>query len=154
MHRRRDKASLAIAMAGLVMDHALQGRACEASRLASEDWTLIESLGDATLMVGLSFPLVYAQAEGGEWCDVLGWSQRVIDLADGDPSKGNFLVGCPLAFALAARAVARYWHGHAGWRDDVHRAIAMARSVDPLSYAGVIDVGLQPGNTVWRAGCR
>jgi hypothetical protein len=53
-----DKASLAIAMAGLVMDHTLQGRVREASRLKSEAWTLIESLGNPTLTVGLSFPLV------------------------------------------------------------------------------------------------
>ncbi len=37
-------------------------------------------------------------------CD---WSQGVIDLADGDPSKGNFLFGSPLALALTMRAVAR-----------------------------------------------
>ena len=40
-----DKASLGIAMAGLVMDHAYQGRIREASRLASEAMGLIESLG-------------------------------------------------------------------------------------------------------------
>ena len=33
-------------------------------------------------------------------CDVLRWSQRVIDLADGDPSKGNFLVGSPVSARL------------------------------------------------------
>ena len=50
-----DKASLAIAMAGLVMDHAYQDRVREASQLASEAMALIESLGDPTLTVGLSF---------------------------------------------------------------------------------------------------
>ena len=50
-----DKASLAIAMAGLVMDHAFQGRMREASQLASEAMALIESVGDPTLTVGLSF---------------------------------------------------------------------------------------------------
>ena len=49
-----DKASLAIAMAGLVMDHAYQGRMREASQLASEAMALIESIGDPTLTVGLS----------------------------------------------------------------------------------------------------
>ena len=51
-----DKASLAIAMAGLVMDHAFQDRMREASQLASEAMALIESVGDPTLTVGLSFP--------------------------------------------------------------------------------------------------
>src|SRR5262249_57096625 len=41
-----DKASLAIAMAGLVMDHLYQGRMREASQLASEAWELTESVGD------------------------------------------------------------------------------------------------------------
>ncbi len=49
-----DKASLAIAMAGLVMDHVYQGRMREASQLASEAMALIESVGDPTLTVGLS----------------------------------------------------------------------------------------------------
>ena len=37
---------------------------------------LIESIGDATLTVGLSFPVIYAKAHSGEWCDVLRWSQQ------------------------------------------------------------------------------
>ena len=56
-----DKASLAIAMAGLVMDHAYQGRMREASQLASEAMALIESIGDPTLTVGLSFAAIYAK---------------------------------------------------------------------------------------------
>src|SRR5271165_4383183 len=65
-----DKASLAIAMAGLVADQAYQGRVREASQLASEAWALIESLGDPMLTVGLSVPLVYAKGESTEWSDV------------------------------------------------------------------------------------
>ncbi|HME79474.1 MAG TPA: adenylate/guanylate cyclase domain-containing protein [Mycobacterium sp.] len=133
-----DKASLAIAMAGLVMDHAFQDRVREASRLASEAMALIESLDDPTLTVGLSVPLVYAKGESTEWSDVLRWSQRVIDLADGDPSKGNFLVGSPLAFAFATRGDARYWLGRPGWRDDLRHGLAMARSADPMSHASVV----------------
>ena len=70
-----DKASLAIGMAGLVVDHAYQARVREASQLASEAMALIESIGDPTLTVGLSFALIYAKAESGEWSDVLRWSQ-------------------------------------------------------------------------------
>ena len=133
-----DKASLAIAMAGLVMDHAYQDRMREASQLASEAMALIESVGDPTLTVGLSLPLIYAKIESGELCDVLRWSQRVIDLADGDPSKGNFIFGSPLALAFASRAIARYCLGRPGWRDDLRHGLAMARSADPLSYATVV----------------
>ena len=70
-----DKASLAIAMAGLVIDHTFQARIREASQLASEAMALVESLGDPTLTVGLSFPAIYAKIESGEWSDVLRWSQ-------------------------------------------------------------------------------
>ena len=130
-----DKASLGIAMAGLVMERAFQGRVREASRLASEAWTIVESVGDPTLTVGLSFALLYAKVEIGQWWDVLGWSQRVIDLAGGDPAKGNFMSGSPLAFALAARGHGRYGLGQTGWRDDFESSLAMARGTDPLSYA-------------------
>ena len=101
-----DKASLAIAMAGLVIDHVYQDRVREASQLASEAMALIESIGDPTLTVGLSTAAIYAKIECAESCDVLQWSQRVIDLADGDPSKGNFLFGSPLALAFGMRGIA------------------------------------------------
>ena len=133
-----DKASLAIAMAGLVIDHAFQDRMREASQLASEAMALIESIGDPTLTVGLSFAAIYAKTESAEWCDVLRWSQRVIDLADGDPSKGNFIIGSPLALAFTTRAIARYCLGRPGWRDDLRHGLAMARSADPMSYATVV----------------
>jgi class 3 adenylate cyclase len=133
-----DKASLAIAMVGLVMDHALQDRLREASQLASEAIGVIESVGDPTLTVGLSWVPIYAKMQSAEWSDVLRWSQRVIDLADGDPSKGDFIFGSPLALALMSRAIARYCLGRPGWRDDLQRGLAMARSADPLSYATVV----------------
>jgi len=133
-----DKASLAIAMAGLVIDHAYQARLREASQLASETMALAESLGDATLTVGLSITPIYAKIESAEWPDVLRWSQSVIDLADGDPAKGNFIIGSPLAFAFTTRAMARFCLGRPGWRDDQRHGPAMARSADPLSYATVV----------------
>jgi class 3 adenylate cyclase len=140
-----DKASLAIAMAGLVIDHGFRGRIREASRLASEAWTLIESIGDATLTVGLSFPLLYGKSQSGEWRDLLRWSQRTIDLAEGDPSKGNFIFGSPLALAFTTRAAARYWLGRPGWLDDLRDGLAMARSADPLSYAMAVAFVYFPG---------
>ena len=134
-----DKASLAIGMAGLVVDHAYQGRVCEASQLASEAMALIESLCDPTLTVGLSFAPVLAKIESAEWSDVLRWSQRVIDLADGDPSKGNLFFGSPLALAFASRAMARYCLGRPGCRDDVRDGLAMARSsADPVTHVAVV----------------
>jgi len=125
-------------MAGLVMDHVYQGRMREASQLASEAMVLIESIGDATLTVGLSFAAIYAKMESAEWYDVLRLSQRVVDLADGNPSKGNFIIGSPLTAALATRALAGYCLGRSGWQDDVRRSVAMACSADALSHARVV----------------
>ena len=133
-----DKAALAIGMAGLVVDHAYQDRLREASQLASEAMSVIESVDDPTLTVGLSLAPIFAKIESGEWSDVLRWSQAVIDLADGDPSKGNFIFGSPLALAYTSRAAASYCLGRPGWRDDQQRGLAMARSADPLSYAAVV----------------
>jgi AAA ATPase domain len=140
-----DKASLAIATAGLVVDHAYHDRVREASQLAWEAVALIESLGDPTLTVGLSFMPIYAKLESGEWCDVLLWSQRVIDLADGDPAKGGFILGSPLAITLTTRAIARYCLGRDGWRDDVRNGLAMAQSADPMSYATAVTYVYNPG---------
>ena len=140
-----DKASLAIGMAGLVMDNAYQGRMREASQLASEVMTLIESVDDPTLTVGLSFAPIFAKVHSAEWSDVLRWSQRVIDLADGDASKGNFIIGSPLAVAFTTRAVARYCQGRPGWRDDLEHGLDMARRADPMSLATVIGWIYYPG---------
>ena len=126
-----DKASLAIAMAGLVVDHTFQDRVREASRMASETIALIESIGDPALTVGLSFTPIRAKTASGEYSDMLRLAQRVIDLADGDPSMGNFLFGSPLALAFAQRATARYALGRPGWRDDVRRGLAVAQAPTP-----------------------
>jgi hypothetical protein len=140
-----DEASLAIAMAGLVMDHAFQARMGEASQFASEAMALIESVGDPTLTVGLSIAAIYAKGESTELCDVLRWSQGVIDLANGDPSKGDLIVGSPLALALTQRAFARYCLGRRRWRDGLRHGLAMARSADPMSYATVVAYVYFPG---------
>ena len=140
-----DKASLAIAMAGLVIDHAYHARIREAAQLASEHMALVASLGDPNLTVGLSVPVLYAKAESAEYSDMLRWSQRVIDLADGDPSKGNLIIGCPLAYAYTSRGVARYYLGLPGWRDDLRHGLAMGRSADPLSYAAVVSLSYSAG---------
>ena len=79
---------------------------------------------------------------------MLRWSQRVIDLADGDPSKGNFIIGSPLAVAYTSRGMARYCLGRPGWRDDLRHGLAMARSADPLSLRQGRRLRLLPGDTV------
>jgi class 3 adenylate cyclase len=139
-----DKAAMAMGMAGLVVEHTMHARVREASMLASEYMALLESIGDPTLIVGLSFAAIAARCENGEPIDMLRWSQVVIDMADGDPAKGNFIIGSPLALALAWRGLARWWLGRPGWRKDFERAVAMARSTDPMTHAMVIGYKYTP----------
>ncbi len=134
-----DKASLAIAMGGLVGEHMIHARVREASEMGSEVMALIESIGDPALIVGLSVGALAMKIETGEMADVLRLAQRVIDLAEGDPAKGNFIgLGSPLAAALASRGVARFCLALPGWRDDFDRAVAMPDRTDPFSRSIVI----------------
>ena len=136
--RTGDKASLAIGMTGMVMDHMMHARLREASRLASEQMALLDSIGDPALTVGSGSMAILMKYRTGQIADVLWWSQSVIDWADGDPTKGNLVVGSPLAVALVWRGTARFWLGHAGWRQDLDDATAMARNSDPVTHALVV----------------
>ncbi len=140
-----DKASLSVAMAGLAIDHMFRDRVREASELASEAMALIESIADPTLTIGLCPLAIYVKAESAEWADVLRWSEVVIGLADGDPLKGNFIIGSPLAAATFARGVASYCVGRPGWRTDLRSGLAMARGADPTAYARAAFYVYSPG---------
>ena len=83
-----DKVSLAVGMTGLAAELLYAGRAGEGSRLASEQMALLESIGDSTLTVGLAFVAFANWFNAGEIGEILRWSQRVIDLAEGDSVKG------------------------------------------------------------------
>ncbi len=133
-----DKASLALGMTGMVMEHMMHARLREASRLASEQMALLESIGDPALTVGAGSMAILMKYRTGEIADVLRWSQTVIDWADGDPTKGNLIVGSPLAVALVWRGTARFWLGRDGWREDLDDAVAMARNTDPLTHTLVV----------------
>jgi hypothetical protein len=67
-------------------------------------------------------------------------AERVIDLAEGDLVKGNFVsVGSPLAMAFASRGVARFCLALPGWRDDFDRAVAMPDKTDPFTRSIVMN---------------
>ncbi len=135
-----DKVSLAIGMSGLAAELLYAGRTREGSRLASEQTALLESIGDTTLTMALALTAFCNWADAGEFGEILRWSQTVIDLAAGNPTKGaGFGVGSPLAVALAYRGVARYWLGRPAWRQDLDDAVAMARrSNHPTTLAGIV----------------
>jgi class 3 adenylate cyclase len=134
-----DKASLAVGMTGPAVELLVSGRAHEASRLASEQMALLESIGDPDLTIGLASWAIAVWFDTGEIATILRWSQTVIDLAGGDPTKGaSFGVGSPLAVALASRGVARWWLGRRGWREDLDDAVVMARNSDYITSGAVV----------------
>jgi hypothetical protein len=134
-----DKVSLAIGMTGLATELLYAGRAREGSRLASEQMALLDSIGDPNLTIGLAFVAFASWFASGEFGEILRWSQTIIDLAGGDPTKGaGFGLGSPLSIAMAFRCVARWWLGQPGWRPDLHDAVAMARNSDPATLGLVL----------------
>jgi class 3 adenylate cyclase len=136
-----DKASLAMGMAGQVMNLWDHAHVREASALASELMALLEAIADPELTVGLSFMPILVEMESGGFTDVLRFSQTVIELADGDPTKGNFIFGSPLALAHASRAIGRITLGHPAseWLAALAVAVPMAFKTDPTTYCIVID---------------
>jgi adenylate cyclase len=128
-----DSVSLAIGMVGLMATLTFSSQHREASRVASEFTTLVESIGDTTMTAGLLYGAAYPKWEAGEMIDTLRLAQRAIDLADGDPVKGNFIWGSPLAYAITMRGIARLSLGRMGWNDDFDESAAIARKIDPLT---------------------
>jgi hypothetical protein len=133
-----DTVSLAIGMTGRATE-LLYARSREGSRLASEHMALLESIGDPDLTIGLAFIAFANWFNAGEFGEILRWSQTIVDLAAGDPTKGaGFGLGSPLAVAVAFRGIARWWLGRPGWRQDLHDAVEMARNNDPATLGVVI----------------
>jgi adenylate cyclase len=129
-----DKVSLAIGMTGFITALTFHNRFREAARVASEHSDLLESIGDPTLTVALLFAAIYAKCEAGEMIEALRLTDRLIDLADGDPTKGNLIFGSPLSWAIAMRGHLRMCLGIQGWQDDAAISIAMAAPLDATSY--------------------
>ncbi|MGB8503149.1 adenylate/guanylate cyclase domain-containing protein, partial [Mycobacterium sp.] len=133
-----DQRSLALGMSGLMIAENMNAHHRKASRLASEIVEPAESVGDPILTIALLSAAVIAKLETAEVAEVLRMSQRVIELTDGDPTKGNLMGGSPLAFCLTTRGVARMFFGVPGWKEDLRQAVAMAGAFEPMSFAGVI----------------
>jgi adenylate cyclase len=129
-----DKVSLAIAMTGYIMALTFHNRFRDAAQAASEQSELLESIGDPTLTVALLFAAIYAKCQAGEMIEALRLADRLIDLADGDPTKGNLIFGSPLSTAIAMRGHVKMCLGMPGWLDDAATSIAMAAPLDPTSY--------------------
>jgi adenylate cyclase len=135
-----DQHSLAIGMAGLLTRQTMKAQRREASQLADELVQLLAEIGDPTLTVALPYAAMIAKHETAEMADVLRFAQLVIDLAKGDPAKGNLIFESPLTVATAMRGLARWCLGIAGWKDDFDQAMVAARAhtTDPGTFAGVM----------------
>jgi adenylate cyclase len=139
-----DKVSLAIAMAGQVSALMVHARFREASSLASEYIGLVDSIGDPTLTLALLYGAVAAKFVTGEMTDVARLSQQIIDLAGNDATKGNLIIGSPLATGWMFKGLARGSFGDLGWRDDVERGMAIAKATDPFTWGAL---------SVFKYGC-
>lgn len=137
--RADDKVSLAMGMTGLATELLYSGRPGEGSQVASEQMSLLQSVGNPNLSVGLMFGAFANWYNSGEFGEILRWSQLAIDLAAGNPTMGSeFGIGSPLAIARTFRGVARWWLGHPDWRQDLDDAADMARGSDPTTLALVV----------------
>jgi class 3 adenylate cyclase len=129
---------LAIGMAGLISGLNVHLKLDQAAALCDEYLSLLDAIDEPALTVGLLYPVIHLKYESGAMSEVARLAQRVVDMADGDPTAGNFLTGSPLAFALAMRASARAGLGQAGWREDFRLAAELAREVDPTTYISIV----------------
>ena len=116
-----DKSSLAIGMCGLAMEHLSEGRVREASGQVSGidgtgriDWGRVVDGGVS--MVNL------IKFEAGEWSELLRWSQKVIDVTDGDPTWVTSLSDRRWRWRLATRGLAR-----ALWASGLARRLSTRR---------------------------
>jgi class 3 adenylate cyclase len=128
-----DTATLALAMTGEVLTLLFSGQYRQASLLGAELTIVDESIHDPVITVGVLPSVLLVKYETGDMIDVLRLSQRVIDLADGDPTRGRGINVSPLAMAIMARGLAKCSLGRPGWKNDLYEAIAMASAVDSTS---------------------
>lgn len=131
-----DKISLTIGMMGPMAWHAQRGEVRQAQQLASESLALLEAIGDPSLSAQAAFGAIAIKVLAGEMHTALRWAQATIEWADGDPARGNLIVGSPLAVALGMRGLTRSWFGLTGWREDFDDGVAFAeRSGEPFTLA-------------------
>jgi adenylate cyclase len=130
-----DKVSLAMGMCGWVSTLVVHARFHDASRLASELTGLLDSIGDPTLTLGLLYAALAAKLVAGELTETVRLAQCMIDLADGDPAKGNLILGSPLAAAMVIRGSARCCLGDRRWKVDIDNAVSLVRAFDTTMRA-------------------
>lgn len=129
-----DKVSLAIAMLGQLMELTIRAHHREAARLATEYVNLLEAINDPAITVGLFHGAIMATYEAGEWTEALRLCERVIDLAGGDPAKGNLVFGSPLAMATGVQGLIECFLGRPGWKERMDSAVVLGRTADAFVH--------------------
>ncbi|HEY5150520.1 MAG TPA: adenylate/guanylate cyclase domain-containing protein [Mycobacterium sp.] len=133
-----DTVSLAIGMAGAVTAVLFDRRYSDAARMGTEHIRLLEAIGDPTILIGLSMAAGNAKWQAGEVTAALRLMDRAIDLADGDPTVGNLVMGSPLAASHALRAGCIMSLGLPGLAEEFDLAATLAREIDTTSYLAVL----------------
>ncbi len=100
-----DKVSLAIGMSAAATEALYSGRPHEAAHLASQHMALFESVDDLTPVMGLASVAFCSWHGIFAFDDILRWTQRIVDMAAGDPRGvgAGYGVASPLAIAMAWR---------------------------------------------------
>jgi adenylate cyclase len=143
-----DKVSLATGMAGQVSALLVHAHYRESSRLASELTSLLDSIGDPDLTIALLYAALGAKFQTGEAREAVRLADRVIELADGDASKGNLIIGSPLATAWTVGGMARACLGDPRWRADIDRATRLVPDFNIATRALILTykcIGLPTG---------
>jgi adenylate cyclase len=131
-----DDLSLAMAMYGQIVLLSFQHRGHEASRLASEQFKLLQGSPHAVDALAVIHGSVLAKLTAGDASEAYRLTSWAIDLLDEDAAGGIAgdlwaASGSPLAMTLVWRAVAAITLGHPAWQDDMIRGIETERSVAP-----------------------
>ena len=65
-------------------------------------------------------------------------ASRLIELADGDATMGNLIIGSPLTLGLMYSGTAKMFQGLPGFADDYGAALATGRPVDTTCFATAV----------------
>jgi adenylate cyclase len=100
-----DQASLALAMIGQSQALMFHGRYAEASPVASDCIEILDSVGYSSRMTGHLLGSSNVKFQVGQLGEGLRLAERVLDIVDGDPARGQNLLagGSPLVLAHALR---------------------------------------------------
>ena len=85
----------------------------------------------------MSHAAIVAKCEAGEMIEALRLSQRVIELAAGDATRGESLAGSPLAVASAMCSFVKCCLGMPGWRQQADEAMTLARGSEAVTAVTV-----------------